>query len=157
MKNKINTHFLFIASLLLKGAYASIESLGGLALLFADRQKMTGLILKLSQEELSEDPKDLIAHYLIKTSENFSAGTQHFIGFYLLTHGLIKIGLIGALLKNRLWAYPVSIAVFALFIAYQLYRYYFLHSPWLLILTLFDILILWLIRREYLDMKIGNA
>ena len=43
-------------------------------------------------------------------------------------HRVIKILLVGALLKRKLWAYPLAGAVFAAFITYQLYRYNFTRS-----------------------------
>jgi len=47
------------------------------------------------------------------------------------------------------WAYPASVAVFAGFIAYQLHRYALTHAPMMIVLTLLDIVIIWLTLREY--------
>jgi uncharacterized membrane protein len=51
--------------------------------------------------------------------------------------------------REKRWAFPVAIAVFLLFIVYQLYRFTLTHSPWLMLLTLFDVAVLWLIWNEY--------
>jgi uncharacterized membrane protein len=53
------------------------------------------------------------------------------------------------LLRGKLWAYPLSIWVLLAFIAYQLYRYTFTHSIGLILLSIFDLVVLWLIWHEY--------
>jgi uncharacterized membrane protein len=36
-----------------------------------------------------------------------------------------------------------------LFVVYQIYRYSFTHAIWLLLITLLDIIVIWLTWREY--------
>jgi uncharacterized membrane protein len=43
--------------------------------------------------------------------------------------------------------------VFALFIIYQLYRFSFAHSVWLLVITILDIVVIWITWREYKYLK----
>ena len=62
---------------------------------------------------------------------------------------LVKIVLVTALLKNRLWAYPWMIAFLGAFIAYQVYRMTFAFSIGLFGLNVFDVFIAWLTYREY--------
>jgi len=61
----------------------------------------------------------------------------------------VKIVLVAALLKNKLWAYPWMIAFLGAFIVYQAYRLTFKLSFGLAALTIFDIFIAWLTFREY--------
>jgi uncharacterized membrane protein len=68
---------------------------------------------------------------------------------YLLAHGLVKVILVAALLKNQLWAYPWTIAFLGVFILYQLYRLSLRASVGLTALTIFDAFIAWLTYREY--------
>ena len=68
---------------------------------------------------------------------------------YLLSHGVIKAVLIVGLLREKLWYYPVAIIVFVSFILYQLYRFNHTHSIWLLLITLLDIVVIWLTWHEY--------
>ncbi len=84
---------------------------------------IVSLINALTQEELVEDPNDIFANYLRTSAHSFSISDQHFYAFYLLSHGVIKLFLVIGLLRNRLWAYPASLIVLGLFIAYQLYRF----------------------------------
>jgi uncharacterized membrane protein len=61
----------------------------------------------------------------------------------------VKVVLVAALLRNKLWAYPVSLVVLGLFIFYQLYRFSYTHSPALIALSVFDVLVIALIWHEY--------
>ncbi len=144
-----NIHTIFNISIALKGIHAVIEIIGGVAAILITKTSYTALIFSITQGELSEDPKDFIAHYLLTSAQHFSVDSQHFLAFYLLSHGIIKIILVVGLLKEKLWAYPTSIAVFSLFIIYQLYRFTFTHSIWLLLLTILDVLIILLTWHEY--------
>jgi uncharacterized membrane protein len=141
-------------SLLVKSFFAIIETAGGIIFYFISQDFIINFIFIITRDELSEDPKDFIAGHLIDLSHNLLLSTQHFISIYLLFHGIVKMIAIIGLLKNKLWSFPFSISVFTLFIVYQVYRYFFSYSVWLLVLTVFDIFVVLLIYREY--MIIGN-
>ncbi len=151
--NEKYVHRFFEVALALKGVHALIEIGSSIFIYFTNQQFVSNLVVWITQEELSEDPRDFIAHYLIKSVENFSVTSQHFAAFYLLSHGIIKIVLVIELLRKRLWAYPASIVVFSLFIIYQIYRFSFTHSVWLIVFTVLDALIIWLTIHEYRYMK----
>jgi uncharacterized membrane protein len=126
--NERRVHQIFEISVLLKGAHALIECTGGLALAFISTSTITGLVNALTQEELIEDPNDFVAGHLLNLAQNFTVSTQHFYAFYLLSHGIVKIFLVVGLLRKKLWAYPASLVVLGLFIAYQLYRFSYNHG-----------------------------
>lgn len=68
---------------------------------------------------------------------------------YLMAHGIPKI-LIGlALLRQKLWAYPLALIILAGFILFQVYLVGFHHSFWILVLAAGDSLIAWLALNEY--------
>jgi uncharacterized membrane protein len=146
-------HEAFIASLILKALNAVIEIAGGTLIFIISQERIIKIVLYLTREELSQDPQDLVANYLITSANSFSLSAKHFVAFYLLSHGLIKLGVIIGLLKKKLWAYPAAFAVFSLFIVYQLYRYFHTHSLWLLFLATFDLIVIWLILIEYRNFK----
>lgn len=156
LREKNNFHQLFIVSIILKGINAVMEIVGGAIVFIVSQEFIVKIVLFLTQEELSEDPSDKIANYLINSADHFSLSSQHFIAFYLLSHGLIKLGLVVGLLKSKLWSYPASIIVFSLFIFYQIIRYYHTHSLWLLVLTIFDLVVIWLVWHEYNYLKRKN-
>ena len=72
---------------------------------------------------------------------------------YLLAHGVVKIGRVASLLRDRHWAYPAAITVFAAFIVYQLYRFTLTHGLGLIALSLFDLVVIGLIWLEYRALK----
>lgn len=154
-KNKEeNIFYLFEAGVILKGIHAVIEIVGGLLTLFISQSLIIQTVLKFTHEEILEDSKDFIANYLINASQHFSINSKYFVALYLLSHGIVKFILVTNLLKNKLWAYPASIAVFAAFMLYQVIRYTHTHSVWLIILTLFDALFIWLTWHEYKVQKL---
>ena len=147
--NERRIHQLFEISVLLKGAHALIECVGGLALALVGTSAITRLVNTLTQEELLEDPNDFVAAHLLSLAQNFTVSTQRFYAFYLLSHGVIKAFLVIGLLRNKLWAYPVSLAVLGLFMVYQLYRFSYTHGFGLIVLTVFDVFVVGLIWHEY--------
>ena len=64
-----------------------------------------------------------------------------FGGLYLLSHGVVKIVLATALLRNKLWAYPWMIGFLGVFVIYQLYRIALIPTVGLIALTVFDVFI----------------
>jgi uncharacterized membrane protein len=147
--NERRIHQIFEISILLKGAHALIECIGGIVLYLASMNSIVALVNMITQEELIEDPKDFVATRLLSAAQNFSVGSKEFYAFYLLSHGLIKILLVIGLLKNRLWAYPGSLVALGLFVLYQLYRFSYTHSYGLILLTIFDLFLMVLIWHEY--------
>ncbi len=147
--NERRIHQIFTISVLMKGAHALVECIGGLVLAFVSTSAITRLVNALTQEELLEDPNDFVATHLLSLAQNFTVGTQRFYAFYLLSHGVIKAFLVIGLLRNKLWAYPVSLVVLGLFILYQLYRFSYTHGFGLIVLTVFDVFVMGLIWHEY--------
>ncbi len=144
-----NIHRFFEISVFLKGLHAILETIGGILLYFVSTETLTQLVVRLTQEELTEDPNDFISHQLLQSAKHFSIGSKSFAAFYLLSHGVIKLFLVVGLLKGKDWAYPSSLVVLGFFIAYQVYRFTFTHSLSLIALTIFDLIVMWLIWQEY--------
>ena len=142
-------HKIFEISILLKGAHALIECAGGLALYAISTETIKSWVNMLTQDELIEDPKDFIAGHLLNLVQNFSVSSKAFYAFYLLSHGAIKLLLVIGLLRGKLWSYPASLVALVLFIVYQLYRFSYTHSPGLILLTGFDLIVIALIWHEY--------
>jgi uncharacterized membrane protein len=147
-------HRAFEVGVGLKGLDGALEIIGGLLLLAISPPHVSTLVLQLTQHELSEDPHDLVARYLVSLTKGLTAGGQVFGAVYLLTHGIVKLGLVAALLKRRLWAYPAAMGIFGLFAAYQVYRYTFTHSLYLIPLTILDAVVIWLTWFEYTKLTV---
>lgn len=147
-------HRAFEVGVGLKGLDGVLEIIGGLLLLTISPSHISTLIRQLTQHELSEDPHDLVAGYLLTLSKGLTAREQLFGAAYLLAHGVVKLALVAALLKRRLWAYPTAMGIFGLFAAYQLYIFTFTHSWYLILLTILDAVVIWLTWLEYAKVKI---
>jgi uncharacterized membrane protein len=139
----------FEVGIILKGLDGVLEVLGGLLLLVVSPATIDRVVTSLTQHELSEDPHDFLAAHLLRTAHGLTGSAVLFGAVYLLAHGLVKVVLVVALLKNQLWAYPWTIAFLGVFIVYQLYRLSLRASVGLTVLTIFDALIAWLTYREY--------
>ncbi len=146
-------HLGFEAALLLKGLHAALEIVGGVLLWFVRPDALNTLVRILTQNELVEDPKDLVANLLVRMGQHYSANAQHFGVFYLLSHGLVKVVLVLLLWRRKLWAYPLAVEVLVLFIAYQVFRWTSTHSILLIFLSALDGLIIWLTVAEYRRLK----
>lgn len=150
-------HVLFDISVISKGIDGLLEIVGGALLLFISPVKIHNVVRILTQHELSEDPHDLVATYLLKTTQHLADGAQGFAALYLLWHGMVKVALVTALLLKQPWAYPTAILAFLLFLIYQLYRYSHTHSPELLVLSVVDVLVIALTWLEYKRLRTSPA
>lgn len=151
--NERRIHQIFVVGVLLKGAHALIECAGGIALAIVSTRAIVALVNALTQDELVEDPNDFVATHLRSLAQNFSVSSKHFYAFYLLSHGFVKIFLVSGLLRDKMWAYPVSLIVMALFIVYQIYRFSYTYSWGLVVLSVFDLVVMALIWHEYRFMR----
>jgi uncharacterized membrane protein len=139
----------FEIGIIAKGLDGVVELVGGLLLLFVNPGGIHHLAAVITQGELSEDPHDVIAHYILHTANGLTGSAIFFGAIYLLAHGAVKVVLVIALLMNKLWAYPCMIVVLLIFIGYQLYRIALDPSAGLIALTVFDAVIVTLTWREY--------
>ena len=150
-------HTFFLLSVWSKGVAGLLETTGGLLLLFIPHTGLNALVVFLTAPELAEDPTDRIATLLQRMVQELGADTKLFASGYLIVHGIIKVFLVAGLLGRRLWSYPVSLWFLASFIAYQAYRFFFTHSLWMIALTIVDLIVAFLIWREYQARKQGFA
>jgi uncharacterized membrane protein len=126
--------------------------MGGAVLFLVSRDLLIGLLGGVAEWMMSDDPRNVIGHWILDWSkgEDLSEASISFVATYLLLHGIAKLVLVGALLRGRLWAYPLSIAVLVGFIAYQLYDIATEGPSFgMIALTLFDIVLTWLAWREW--------
>lgn len=139
----------FVIGVALKGIDGVLELLGGLLLLLVSPATINAVARVVTQHELSQDPHDFVATHLLQAAGKLTTGSLRFGAAYLLLHGVVKVALVGAVLRNKLWAYPWMIAFLIAFIVYQLYRLTFAPSLGLVGLTVFDVIVVGLTWREY--------
>src|SRR5215469_2102435 len=140
----------FKVGLVLKGLDGILEVIGGVLLLFLSPHAIQHLARALTAHELSEDPHDIIARYVLHSTSHLNTGITVYGAIYLLIHGVAKVILVALVLRGKLWAYPWLIGLLLAFIAYQLYQIIGVHfSAGLTALTIFDAALVWLTWREY--------
>ena len=140
---------LFRLSIFLKGLLSLIEIFAGSVVLFIAPAAIGSALIGIIQYELTEEPASFFALHALPLAQQFSLTPQIFLALYLLSRGFIKIALVIALLRNKVWAYPAALAVLGLFMVYQTYQIIIVHSIFLILLTLFDVVVMWLIWHEY--------
>ncbi|MGA8766040.1 MAG: DUF2127 domain-containing protein, partial [Candidatus Acidiferrales bacterium] len=139
----------FRTAITVKGIDGLLEAVGGVLLWFIKPESLGGNLRDIFQHELSRDAHDFVAAHLLHVSEKFAHSDPLFASIYLLSHGLIKAMLSAFLWMNKLWAYPLAIGVFSALSVFQVYRFTHTYSIALLLLTVFDLLIVYLTWEEY--------
>jgi uncharacterized membrane protein len=140
----------FEGGIILKGIDGALEFLGGLLVLFVSPVTLHSFIAFVTHRELVENPHDKVANLLIHSTSHYSDGGRTFLIIYLWIHAAIKLIAVIGILKNYLWAYPFSLISLGLLVIYQLYDIFFVKaSVGMILLTIFDVIILGLIWREY--------
>ncbi len=147
-------HWLFEIGMILKGIDGVLETIGGLLLLVVSKAQLNGIIVLLTQYELSEDPHDRIANAIVAFILHLPVKAKLFGAIYLLIHGIVKLFLVYELLRERLWAFPVGIAILSVFAAYTVYDLNRHFSFGLLFFAIFNVVIIgfvwyeWRMRKE---------
>lgn len=143
-------HDLFEIGVVLKGLNALLELGLGILFVFVN---VSSLVQTLIQNELVEDPDNFLMQHLNTLAGTISPHAQIYSALYLISHGVVKGVLVVGLLRGQLWAYPASLAVLALFVLYQLFQIVVAHSIPMIVLTIFDLIVMWLIWMEYQYVK----
>lgn len=142
-------HRFFEVALLLKAIHSVLEIIGASVLFLASQQAIVGVAKLFTHAELIEDPDDRIANYVIHSAQHLSAADKASAAFFLLSHGTVKLFLVGAVMLGKPWAYPLFMAALAGLIVFQTYQLLSGFSFPLFGLTIVDIIVLWLTVHEY--------
>ena len=141
-------HRAYLAAILIKGFDGAVEGLTGLIIVIAGRQRLLEWVIRLTAPELNGRHPAL--HALQRGAERLAEGPHPFVIFYLLVHGLVKLGLVIALLRGggRL-VFPVASLILAGFVIYMSWRLTIRWSDWLLGFAVFDLVTLALVLIEW--------
>lgn len=135
--------------ILIKGFDGAVELIAGLFLWIVRPETIGRWTHYVTQAELAENPHSFIATHVLHYGETLAKGENTFAILFLLTHGLVKVGLVAALLRNKMWAYPWAMVALTLFLAYQLYELATKPTFGMAFLTVLDAIIIWLVWREW--------
>ena len=140
-------HDAFLVTVVVKGLDGILGIIFGFVLIYTD--SVSDIIFFLTRNEIVEDPDNYFATHLrafaAQSHEAFLIG-----GLYLIAHGLVKSFISISLWRSFVWAYPAAMAILSFFILGQLIRISQTGSLPLIIITLFDVVMLALVLREYL-------
>lgn len=139
---------LFDIGVIIKGIDGALETVVGCLLLLKADTLQTWIWMWIEHRP-GEKGGDVLATLLVRLADMMSGDAKAFAVYYLVGHGVVKIFLAVNLLRERMWAFPVSIAFFGVFVVYQLHRYYLTNSLTLLGLALLDVVVIGLIWREW--------
>ncbi|MGN8025773.1 DUF2127 domain-containing protein [Microbacterium sp. 22242] len=139
----------FAVSIVLKGLDGAVELIGGLILLFISPARLREWLGDVVSFVLVGHERSPVFHWAIHLGDSWGTRTTLFAAAYLLLHGVIKVVLVWALLRQQLWAYPWMLAALGVFIALQCYELITRFSWAMLALTLFDVFIVILTAREW--------
>ena len=134
-------------------AYGFLRILFGLVLLKIVGSPLVEVIRVLMNHELVEDPSDVLYNLIISTLTSHPVYITYFIASYFIFWGVIDVVLSYNLMKHRMWAFPASFILIGMFIVYEVVRFTHTHSFVLLLAIFVDIVIAWLIQREFKKLK----
>jgi uncharacterized membrane protein len=135
--------------LFVKGFDGALELIGGVLLILVPPSAITGAARFLTQREITQDPHDFIATHIVALGESLAHDQHLFASLFLLTHGAVKIALVIALLKQKLWAYPWALGILTIFFIYQAYLLIVDPSFGVAFLTVLDVIVILLVWREW--------
>src|SRR5262249_17728292 len=149
------SHKLFEIGMILKLLDGLLELLGAALVLVVSPYQMNALARFLTQHELSEDPRDLVANHILTFMAEIAGPGRRFAAVYLFVHGVVKVVLVVEILRRRSWAYPLMLGVLILFAAYQTYRIVLAPTLGLIALTAFDLVVVVLVWREWRRFRVA--
>ncbi len=135
--------------LFLKALQAFLEIVAGVLFYFISTNAITTFVLTIAHGELTEMPRDFMSNLLMSGVTQLSAASKFFIVFYLLSHGIIKLGIIFGLYFKKKWSFPVAVIGFGGLLLYEIYCVIVSYSLSLSLFILMDVIILWLVVREH--------
>jgi uncharacterized membrane protein len=148
-QRKSLAHTAYLITIGIKGFDGGLETLAGLLIWITGPQRLYRWAVRLTAPELGGNHEDT-AMAIRHGAEHLAVNGAGFIVFYLLVHGLLKLGIATALLRGKgHWIFPVSALVLCGFIAFMGEKLSHQWSNWLLGFALFDALTLALVLNEW--------
>ncbi len=150
-------HRLYDISIVIKGIDGVFEFIGGLLLLFISHARLDAITSFLTEHELTQDPDDKIANFIVDYVHDLPNGVKIFGALYLLAHGVLKVFLVYNLIKEKVWVFPYAIAILSMFVTYQCYRLIVHFSYGIAVITILDLIVIWFVWNEYKLVKTKEA
>ena len=143
-------HLAYLVTLSVKAFDGAVEVLSGLFIFLTGPARIYRWIVRVTAPELYDGSHVAAVHAIRRGAEHLATSGAHFVEFYLLVHGLLKLALVLVLLRGGgRWIFPVGVLILTGFIAYMSWRLHQQWSDWLLGFALFDVLTLLLVINEW--------
>lgn len=141
-------HYAYLAAILVKGVDGALEALAGMIIAITGPERVYDWVIRITAPELTGHHPAL--HAIRSGATRLAESSHEFVIFYLLVHGVLKLGVVVALLRGggRL-VFPVASLILGAFVVYmgsELARHW---SGWVLSFLLFDLLTLLLVLNEW--------
>lgn len=141
-------HYAYLAAILVKGVDGALEALAGMIIAITGPERVYEWVIRITAPELSGHHPAL--HAIRSGATRLAESSHEFVIFYLLVHGVLKLGVVVALLRGggRL-VFPIASLILGAFVVYmgsELARHW---SGWVLSFLLFDLLTLLLVLNEW--------
>ena len=147
-RSKSWLHIAYLVAILIKGFDGAVEAVMGTVILISGPERLYEWVIRLTAPELTGHHPAI--HALQRGAARLAEGPHNFEIFYLLVHGLLKLGIVSALLRGGgRWLFPVASMVLSGFVLYMAWRLTIRWSDWLLGFALFDLLTLALVLIEW--------
>ena len=143
-------HDFFEAGIFIKLINGIFEIIAGTALFFINSRQIIRFVEILFSHELNHDPRDFVANIIVSSANHLSVRAKLFAVIYLVAHGAINIGLFSLLSSRKLWAYPLAGFILIFIGLYEISIFFRTHSYILFSLIIVDLIIIILLRFEYL-------
>lgn len=141
-------HYAYLTAILIKGFDGAMEALAGTILAVTGAERLYEWVIRFTAPELTGHHPAL--HAIRSGATKLVESSHQFVIFYLLVHGILKLGIVVALLRGGgRWVFPVASLILTGFIAYMSWRLTMHWSGWLLGFALFDLLTLALVLNEW--------
>lgn len=139
----------FLVGISLKVLNIIGDVLVGIPLLFIKPRQIGAFIHSITASELLENPNDHLSNFLIHSTARLTHGALLYLGIYFLLHGLVKIGIVAALVRGSRNVYPWAIGALGVLLIYQIISISIHFSITLTILSVLDFVIILLTLREW--------
>ncbi len=148
----------YFVTVAIKGIDGLIELIAGIVLIIAPHFLHSVLATLFGHASVHKGHfMQFVAQNIAHIDSELSRGGLLIVILFLISHGVIKLALVYALLKEILWAYPYALFVLTLFLVYQLYILAIHPTIGMGLFALLDAIIIWVVWGEWQKLKAEAA
>jgi uncharacterized membrane protein len=148
-------HEVFEIGIVIKGLNAFVELASSAVLFLFSVEKLRSIVDAISLGGGGSWLRRSWPLIFYRLERWIAPDTKAFFSWFFLSHGAIKAFIVVCLLCGWIWAYPLGITVFSVFIVYQVIQILGGHHSILyIVLTLMDIFVIFLTVNEWRHAKL---